>query len=439
MMRLTLSILRCPQTAAPETRSFDGGEISIGRGSENDWVLPDPERHLSKRHCMLAFHGGDWQLADLSTNGTFLNGESEPLGPGLPRRLRSGDRIRFGAFEIEARIGPAELAPDPVWSSAFGGDPFGRPQPMAREPDDLPPAGGGVTLPADFDPLAPDDHGIEQNEEWRYPTQGDNSPATTDAFRPAAVITTLPDDWADDLLPMAAPASLPAAPPPRMAPAPVQAAAPPAQPAVTPQAPLPPPPGPSTERLLAAFMRGAGLPSAHHADSEAMMEQLGEMMRAMVSGLRQSLIARSAVKSEFRIERTMISARGNNPLKFAADDDDALAALVGSRRRSDMPPGQAVADAMRDMRLHELATVAAMQAAVRALVAEFDPATLKQEAGTGALPMQRKARAWDAFELLHAQVTQNLTDDFDSIFGKNFARAYEQAQNELARKEGRSL
>jgi len=46
------------------------------------------------------------------------------------------------------------------------------------------------------------------------------------------------------------------------------------------------------------------------------------------------------------------------------------------------------------------------------------------------LPHQRKARAWDGFEALHARLTQALSDDFDSAFGRAFARAYEQAQRE---------
>ena len=79
-MTLTLTMLRCPDAVAPETRVLTGGEFSIGRGSENDWVLPDPERFLSKRHCMLAYRAGSWQVADLSTNGTFLNGEAESIG-----------------------------------------------------------------------------------------------------------------------------------------------------------------------------------------------------------------------------------------------------------------------------------------------------------------------------------------------------------------------
>ena len=69
----------------------------------------------------------------------------------------------------------------------------------------------------------------------------------------------------------------------------------------------------------------------------------------------------------------MIQARGNNPLKFSAGDDDALAALLGTGRRTDMAPHEAVADALHDIRLHELASMAAMQSAVRTLLDGLAP------------------------------------------------------------------
>ena len=150
------------------------------------------------------------------------------------------------------------------------------------------------------------------------------------------------------------------------------------------------------------------------------------------------MIARAAIKGEFRIEQTMIRSRGNNPLKFSADDDDALAALLGVGRRTDMTAADAVTDALRDIRLHELATVTAMQSAVRALLAELEPAKLRGSAEHGALTLlsaQRKANAWDAFEALHGRVSQALLDDFDSVFGKAFARAYERAVADIAAQE----
>src|SRR5713226_6902381 len=108
-MTLTLSMLRCPDDVAPETRTVSGGEFSIGRGAENDWVLADPERGLSKRHCVLAFVAGGWQVADVSTNGAFVNHDREPIGRDQVRDLRDGDRLCFGAYEIEAHIDAAAL------------------------------------------------------------------------------------------------------------------------------------------------------------------------------------------------------------------------------------------------------------------------------------------------------------------------------------------
>jgi predicted component of type VI protein secretion system len=36
---------------------------------------------------------------------------------------------------------------------------------------------------------------------------------------------------------------------------------------------------------------------------------------------------------------------------------------------------------------------------------------------------------------LHARIVQALSDDFDSVFGKAFARAYEEALDDLAARD----
>ena len=471
-MRLTLSTLRCPDTVAPETRSTGGGEFSLGRAPDNSWVLPDPERHLSKRHCLLAFRNGGWQIADLSTNGTFLNRETAPIGHGAIRDLRDGDRIRLGAYEIELRIEEEALSPaQPIGmrgaANPFDDDPFapspqaaspgfGAPEPIGAWRDESP------MLPADFDPLAP-----AEPDPFAGPSIADHSPAVSDAFRAPAVSPApqaaglLPDDWDLDepLIPPAAspPAQAPAAaapaafaqPPEPSVPPPSVAtpfndeaepfAPPPAAPTVAAAPVQPPPPAaplatPAADgALLTAFLRGAGMPGARIEDPTATMEALGASFRAVVSGLRSVLIARAAIKGEFRIEQTMIRARGNNPLKFSADDDDALSALLGTGRRTNMGPAEAVAEALRDMRLHELASVAAMQKAVREMLNTLSPAAAQEAAGGGGLlPMQKKARAFEAFEEQHAALLRALSDDFDSAFGKAFARAYEEALREVA-------
>src|SRR4051812_21000267 len=130
-MQLTMTVLRCPDTVAPETRSVSGGDFSVGRGPGVDWVLPDPERLLSKRHFAVAYRSGIWQLADTSTNGTFLNRDVAPIGAGDVRNLRDGDRVRLGVYEIEIRLVEDAVArPDAASGGPFGMDPFASPRPQ---------------------------------------------------------------------------------------------------------------------------------------------------------------------------------------------------------------------------------------------------------------------------------------------------------------------
>ncbi len=166
---------------------------------------------------------------------------------------------------------------------------------------------------------------------------------------------------------------------------------------------------------LAAFIAGAGLQGTMQGEPMELLRGMGEAFRAMVTGLRRMMIARAAIKGEFRIEQTVIRPVGNNPLKFSASDEDALAALLAVGGRRDMTAKDAIADALRDMRLHELAMSSAMQQAVQHLIAELDPARVKRGSNTKRWTSCRdeyKARSWDAYEALHGSILQALADDF---------------------------
>src|SRR6185312_2761180 len=99
----------------------------------------------------------------------------------------------------------------------------------------------------------------------------------------------------------------------------------------------------------------------------------------------------------------------------------------------------AVADALNDIRIHEIATQTAIETAAVELLAELDPAKLREsgDSGFNLVSGQRKARAWDAFEAQYERVSKSLGDGLDSAFGKAFARAYEQALAEAAGKKNR--
>ncbi|WP_439578923.1 type VI secretion system-associated FHA domain protein TagH [Elioraea sp.] len=468
-MDLVLSIVRCPDAAVPESRSFGGGEVVIGRGEDCSWKLADPDQHLSRRHCSVAFRGGAWRVTDLSTNGTHVNRSPTPIGKGNEVPLHDGDRLTLGEYEIEVRIQDAGSAT----IGGIGGlpahdDPFA---PFTSEP----PVGpgrvdvGGPLIPDDFSPDAP---GPQESEPWHGGSRPDHTPAGSDFYAPPRVSTpVIPDDFDLDA-PPGKPSAPPSGPGGKLPDAwdldePLTPPQPPARPAE----PLPPgswdldappaPPGPPTlpahqappppaaapppvarapepaaapgdAALLNAFLDGMGLAGIEPGgpDPATLMKGLGAAFRAFVEGLREVLITRATIKSEFRIEQTIIAARGNNPLKFSPTPEDALVAMLG-RSRAFMAPEAAVKDALDDIKRHEIATMEAMQAAVRGLLARLDPAAIRTEAeqggGLSLLPAQKRARAFELYEQRFAAALADLDDSSDGAFARVFAKAYEAA------------
>lgn len=121
-MALQLTIIKFPPgTVLGEDRKTFGplGGL-IGRGVDNDWVLSDPERFLSSKHCQVVGEGNRYFLVDLSTNGTFLNGAAEPLGRGSRVALNDGDYFDVGEYRFKVAL---EQAADPFGSSPFGSAP----------------------------------------------------------------------------------------------------------------------------------------------------------------------------------------------------------------------------------------------------------------------------------------------------------------------------
>lgn len=237
-----------------------GNSLTIGRGPENDLVLPDPDRMISKRHCVIEDHNGNVVVVDLSTNGTFLNYGKVPLG-NVPTPLNDGDILSLGGYELLVSFGQAQRdamahIPDPLADGPVSHGHAGRaPDPLALLEDthgsgkgdfldDLlgssqPTGPRGLKRHEPEDPLLPP---LGENDllapapvpEWDGPAQKYHNPSVEDAFTPTGRAAVIPDDWDEDFLSPAAPKK-PAAPP---APAPVPPA-PTATPATPPAAQIP--------------------------------------------------------------------------------------------------------------------------------------------------------------------------------------------------------
>lgn len=503
-MPLTLTLAAGNGTGERETRSLKVGTLSIGRAAGNDWVVPDPERHLSKTHCMITASNGRYMLTDVSTNGVFINGATTRVPRDGEVELTDGDEIRFGDYVLtvttspeapamgspvvghtplvpggvrrgDPLAGPGDAIPDPL--AGAGGvdpmlDPFAPPAGPAFVHPISAPAAPVLRSSDPFD-VADENHGRDNHrgaaaisdedlfrgatplDDWKGPSQADNADAPMHVFAaPAPVPVTNFDDLDIDALlgdspPEAAAPSFGAAAPPAppvLQPPPLPPSAPPAGPAPVSAAPAVPPPAappvatppvaaPSADtadagRLLAAFLDGAGVMDlALGADTEAAMRSAGTVFRVLVEGLRQVLMSRAAIKNEFRVEQTMLRARDNNALKFAVTTEDAIAALLQPARPGYKPPLDSAREAFDDVRAHEMAVMAGVQTALLGLLKRFEPAALEKRLQPGMLgnlvPVARKARTWELFCATYKDIAREAEDDFQSVFGREFARAYD--------------
>jgi FHA domain-containing protein len=199
--------------------------------------------------------------------------------------------------------------------------------------------------------------------------------------------------------------------------------------------------------LLEALRRGLSVPTLElPALTPELMELIGQVLREAVRGTVDLLRARSAVKQELRAHVTTIVAKSNNPLKFSPNGEVALQHLLAPPARGFIAAAPAMRDAYDDLRAHQFAFVAGMQAVVEDALQRFDPAALEARIGDRSLlhsllPASRNARLWELFVEHYARIRNDAADDFNTLFGQAFLDAYNehadrlQAQQSTSRKQ----
>jgi type VI secretion system FHA domain protein len=184
---------------------------------------------------------------------------------------------------------------------------------------------------------------------------------------------------------------------------------------------------------LRLVLEGAGLPHKQltAAESERMLRDCGAILRGAVEGIMMLLLARTEMRKAFGTEeRTMVAARDNNPLKRMSDPQEAMEFLLDPGERTDglLDPVQAARDACEELRLHELALMAGMRAAVQGALGRFDPNLIErafENSRKGFSLGSRKAKLWELFVVQQDQLSRAAQDDFNNLFGRDFMGAYE--------------
>ncbi|HSX91112.1 MAG TPA: type VI secretion system-associated FHA domain protein TagH [Pseudomonas sp.] len=437
---------------------LDRGELKIGRNPENDWILPDPERLVSGQHCIIQLRDGTYYLTDTSTNGVQLVHAGVRMHRGNSEPLRDGELLRVGEYDILVQISGAPQVIDtaPVTSDPFTDfDALMKRQAPGEMPGPAPAPLGNVQIQAGGSPLdtKPDLFDFLASPAVPPPPLADHVPAERHDFRPpepqrpsappaseTGAAPAIPADW-DPFAELG------------ITPAPSASPTPPAEPQALPTAAENTAPSPAVQlaavstpasakgrgdEVLEAFLRGAGLDQLRidRGETRAQMEAIGRSYRHMVEGLIEVLRARASLKGEFRMAQTMIRPVENNPLKFAPNVDEALLLLLRAGNQAFMPADQAIKESFDDLKAHQLAVMAGVQASIKHLLKRFQPAVLETQlsrtSGIGLLLSgARQAQYWELFTELYASISREAEDDFEDLFGREFSRAYEEQSAKL--------
>ena len=364
----------------------DGG--TIGRSLENDWILPDPDRFISGKHAPIDFQSGAYYLADVSTNGVYLNEDEEPLGQGNPRRLFHGDRLRMGDFEFEVTLDEGQDLEMPP------------PLPMTVVPDHIEQLVDEASLKS----------GIQMLDEEEI-TGGD-------AFQAALFGETVKEDDA------------------------------PQNEQVNDQ-PNPFEAGPSKEEqkmidaahLLDSFMKGLDISRAEihpSTDPLEVMENAGRVLKEFVDGTSDLLASRTSLKSMFRLDQTTVLPRHNNPLKLAENTRDSMMQLLVGKEGEYLCPVDAVREVCRDLKFHHDAVLEAMIGAYQEFADRFDPDELQQNFdktldGKPIFKKMNQLKYWQLYCDLYPIMTQPGSGRFPHQFSEEFVRCYEKQLAEFKR------
>src|SRR6266403_3879222 len=103
-LRLRVVSEHATRLGEKSTKVFGVHGGTIGRSTDNEWILPDTERYLSGKHVRVDFRAGTYVLVDTSSNGTYVNGAQVPLGKFHDYVLKEGDYIRLGEYELLVSI-----------------------------------------------------------------------------------------------------------------------------------------------------------------------------------------------------------------------------------------------------------------------------------------------------------------------------------------------
>lgn len=458
-MPLKLTVLTYKGLPFPRILSaeFDSHGGRIGRKPDNHLVLPDTENYLSGHHASISYKDGEYWLHDTSTNGTELLKAAVTLS-NTAAVLQEGEIIRLGDYELSVQVSTdphflvepdsSDIAPfftDSVLNDIPDSGPFSRPiaAPQETRPtfiDSQPSSVFHDSFPIpsveEIVPISAKES-TSDKPDWLIALDSLSRMNEPSSELPESSISLIPDQTRSDTFDqkdffqnqeerfnVSEPVSSEIKK--TLAVDAVHDGASLNQTASNGETL-------SDRLLIKAFLDGAGIHDQDFLPPEqwpATMTAAGALFRSLVEGLMDILRARAEMKSEFRVSMTTIRSMDNNPLKFNPDVQSVLKLMMGPANPAFMTPDEAVSGAIDDIKNHQLAMTAGIQASLAAILSRFAPDSIERALGEG-LVFGKKARCWEMYCEKYPHLASLASEEF---FGDAFVEAYEKQMRALVRR-----
>ncbi len=411
---------------------------TIGRASDNYWVLPDPQRYVSAHHARVQYRDGLYLLEDISTNGVYVNDDTRPVAAVGAHALQNGDLIRMGEYQLIAMLEPEPTRTQPQAETTLAATPQPRPEGSSIQVLALPSQvevvrgvvpGGDADLDAslNLDELLSVDAVKAAQQSTNRGDAMDGPPATApvaDTGSGPAItgtpmrLSALIADAEDSHTERRALAQRIA----RLARAAERAQERHAQ------------AQPQTSDLasgLAAFCKGAGIdPATLPADAQnSLLHLAGLLFRETLLGLKDLERVRRDGAARLGIalpeDTAAKEADDTRPSLARMTVEEALTGLLAQHQGRRLDAVQWLRDTLEMARRHDEAAWAAMQLAFTQFIARLDPVELENRFQRGLhKPQGAEGRYWHLFGEFYRSITEMPGGQLPHTFTEAFINAY---------------
>jgi type VI secretion system protein len=406
---------------------FDSVGGNIGRSTDNDWVLPDPQRFISAHHARIHFRDGLYILEDTSTNGVYINDDERPVAKRGAHVLQNGDILRFGEYQVVAMVEtrppgtpddqPGPFGPVAATSSVAIHTSANSVEVLAAvgqaEQTDL-----GASL--DLDELLQTDAEELHNA---LAVNAYGQPITSTVARKSASV---------------APAAIAASPTElsaalaeseterRSIARRIERLARAATRAQDRRTAASPPVPPDANSGLSAFCKGAGVAADHFAPElqTRLLHLAGQLLREALVGLKDLERVRSEMLRPMQIEAAADSDDPRPSLAHAGVED-LLVQILSQHESRRLDAVQWLREMIDRAKTHDRATFDALRAAFADFVARLEPTELESRFGPRARgAADSGARHWELYQEFYRSLAARGEGELPRIFLEAFSAAY---------------